>query len=222
MSKYSVSDKSVKALNLPPATSRAQQRDATKRDLVHAGLRMVAERGFAATTTAAIAQASGKAHGTVFLHFKNRDAMVAGLVEELGRTMSQRLAALPGTTASLVDVLDAHLAALFDHEVLYARLLCEASTLPLAARARVFALQSGVAWRLREAHAREVLAQTARPMAPVALANIWIALTNHYLMNRDLFAPGASVIATHGGELKAQLLEIVRPSPTPSLEKPRD
>ena len=39
------------------------------------------------------------------------------------------------------------------HEVLYARLLCEASTLPPAARARLFALQSGIAWRLRTAYA---------------------------------------------------------------------
>jgi AcrR family transcriptional regulator len=203
----------MRSITHPPGSSRVQQRDATRRELVQAGLRMVAERGFAATTTAAIAQASGKAHGTVFVHFRSREAMVAELVEELGRTMSQRLVALPDNTATLADVLDAHLAALRDHEVLYARLLCEASTLPPAARARVFALQSGVAWRLREAHAREVLANTARAMAPVALANIWIALTNHYLMHRDLFAPGASVIATHGAELKAQLLEIVQPPP---------
>jgi hypothetical protein len=48
-------------------------------------------------------------------------------------------------------------------------------------------------------------------MDPVALANTWIALTNHYLMNRDLFAPGASVIAVRGAELKKQLIEIIRP-----------
>jgi hypothetical protein len=94
---------------------------------------------------------------------------------------------------------------------LYARLLGEATTLPPAARARVFALQSGVAWRLREAHARDVARGAARAMDPVALANVWIALTNHYLMNRDLFAPGASVIAARGAELKAQLLELLRP-----------
>jgi len=73
-------------------TSRTLQRDATRRQLVQAGLRLVAERGFAGATTAAIAEASGKAHGTVFVHFRTRDVLVAELVAEIGKTMSQQLA----------------------------------------------------------------------------------------------------------------------------------
>lgn len=198
------------ALVLTPGI-RTRQREATRRQLVAAGLRVVAERGFAAATTAAIALASGKAHGTVFVHFRTRDALVAELVEEVGRAMTQRLAEMPSDTPGVADVLDAHLAALAEHELLYARLLREATSLPPAARARVFALQSGVAWRLRAAHGRDVERGLARAMNPVALANSWIALSNHYLMNRDLFAPHASVIAARGAELKAQLLEIIRP-----------
>ena len=192
-------------------TSRTLQRDATRRQLVQAGLRLVAERGFAGATTAAIAEASGKAHGTVFVHFRTRDVLVAELVAEIGKTMSQQLAQTPNDSPELPEVLDSHLAALGQHEVFYARLLCEASTLPDAARARLFALQSGVAWRLRTAYEREVARGAARDFDPVALANMWIALTNHYLMNRDLFAPGASVIAARGAELKAQWLAMVRP-----------
>lgn len=190
---------------------RARQRESTHRELVQAGLKVVADRGFAGATTAAIAEASGKAHGTVFVHFRTRDMLVAELVAEIGRTMSQRLAEVPTDTPGISEVLDAHLAALAEHEVLYTRLLREATSLPAAARAQVFALQSGIAWRLRAALARDVARGTARAMDPVALANVWIALTNHYLMNRDLFAPGASVIAARGAELKAQLLAILQP-----------
>jgi AcrR family transcriptional regulator len=201
-------------MNIPKAAvsgPRTQQREATRRQLVEAGLRVVADRGFAGATTAAIAEASGKAHGTVFVHFRTREALVAELVEEVGRALSQRLADSATEAPGVGELLDAHLAALAEHEVLYARLLREATTLPLSARARVFALQSGIAWRLRAAHARDVARGAARAMDPVVLANIWIALTNHYLMNRDLFAPHASVIAARGAELKAQLLEIIRP-----------
>jgi AcrR family transcriptional regulator len=201
----------MQTVTIPASGSRTRQRAATRRQLVDAGLRVVADRGFAGTTTAAIAEASGKAHGTVFLHFRTRDALVVELVEEIGRAMSQRLADIPDDTPGVGDVLDAHLAALARHEVLHARLLCEVTSLPPAARARLFALQSGVAWRLRTAYARDVERGAARAMDPVALANIWIALTNHYLMNRDLFAPGASVVAVRGADLKAQWLEIVRP-----------
>jgi len=195
----------------PVRRSRAEQLAATRRELVQAGLRVVAEQGFAGATTAAIAQACGKAHGTVFVHFRTRDALVAELVEEVGRAITQRLAQMPTQSTGVAEVLDAHLAALAEHEVLYTRLLRDATSLPAAARARVFALQSGIAWRLRHAHARDLERRKVRAMNPVALGNTWIALTNHYLLNRDLFAPGASVMAARGAELKAQLLEMLRP-----------
>jgi AcrR family transcriptional regulator len=191
--------------------ARALQRESTRRRLIEAGLRVVASQGFAGATTAAIARETGKAHGTVFVHFPSRDALVAELVEEVGRSMSRRLAEIPVDAPGLGAVLDAHLAALAEHEDLYASMLREATSLPMAARAHVFSLQSGIAWRLGKTHARDVARGAARPMDPVALGNTWIALTNHYLINRDLFAPGGSVIATHGRTLKNSLLELLRP-----------
>lgn len=192
-------------------TGRSLRRDATRRSLLAAGLRVVADRGFAGATTAAIAQASGNAHGTVFVHFPTRDALVAELVEEIGRTMADRLSVAAGAEPGVAEVLRAHLAALGEHEVLWSRLLAEAPTLPPAARARVFALQSGVASRLRQALARDAKRGSVRAIDPVVLSNVWIALTNHYLVHRDLFAPGGSVIAARGPELEAQMLALLRP-----------
>ena len=62
-------------LNPHPNTRRSSQRQATRQQLVDAALRVVAEHGFAGATTAAIAKASGKAHGTVFVHFRSREAL---------------------------------------------------------------------------------------------------------------------------------------------------
>lgn len=193
----------------PEPNQRARQRASTRRQLVEAGLRVVAASGFAGASTAAIAQATGKAHGTVFVHFRTRDALVAELVAEVGRSMSAQLATPATLEPSLPEVLQAHLAALGDNEVLYARILCEASTLPAAARAHVFALQSGVAARIRAAYMRARAQGTVRTIEPVVLSNMWISLTNHYVMNRDLFAPGGSVIAQHGADLMAQLLSLI-------------
>lgn len=187
---------------------RTLQREETRRQLVQAGLRVVASSGFAGASTAAVARETGKAHGTVFLHFPTREALVSELVAEIGRAISSRLAAFDSAEPSISQVIDAHLKALAENEVLYARMLCEASTLPLSARAQIFALQSGVAWRLRAAYAR-AKKRDVREIDPVALANIWISLTNHYLMNRDLFAPGASVVSKRGAEIKKQVLELV-------------
>jgi AcrR family transcriptional regulator len=189
-------------------STRQQQREDTRAELVAAGLRMVAESGFTHTSTAAIAAATCKAHGTVFAHFATREALVMELVAAVGRTMSARLASHASHAATLGEVMEAHLKALAENEALYARVLCEASLLPLAARAQVFALQSGVAARLRAAYAM-ASPKTVASIDPVALANMWLSLTNHYLMNRDLFAPNGSVIAKHGAAIKAQMLALV-------------
>jgi AcrR family transcriptional regulator len=177
---------------------RTAQRETTRHQLLQAALRVVAVQGFAGATTLAIARETGKAHGTVFAHFHTRDALVAEVVEEVGRAMSERLNDLPADAPGMEEVLDA-------------RLLGEATTLPAAARVRLLALQSGIASRLRRAHTHEVERGTARALDPIGLTNTWIALTNHFLMNRDLFAPGASVIAMRGAELKAQFLQMTRP-----------
>lgn len=203
MSRHSV-NKSVHT------TQRSTQRQATRRQLVDAALRVVAEHGFAGATTAAIARASGKAHGTVFVHFRSREALVDELVKEIGDAISRRLSESAGELPGVADVLDAHLAALAEHELIYSRLLSEATSLPPAARARIFALQSGIAFRLRASYERDLAQGRARRLDPILLANTWIALTNHYLVNRDLFDPGASVIAARRAGLKAHLLELIR------------
>lgn len=195
----------------PETNLRTQAREATRRNLLSAGLRVVSRHGFAGASTAAIARATGKAHGTVFAHFQTRDALVAELVAEVGRSMSQHMADVSRGQAQVGDVLDAHLAALAEHEVLYAHMLGEAITLPATARAHIFALQTGVGWRLRTAIEAAVAGNKARALDPVLLVNSWIALTNHYVMNRDLFAPQASVIAMHGAKLKAHFLNLLAP-----------
>lgn len=192
-----------------PDNLRAAQRLSTRQQLIGAGLQLVAAHGFAGATTAAIAKACGKAHGTVFVHFPTRDVLVEELIQEIGAAITQQLALPTASDASVAEVLDAHLSALQAHEVLYARLLSEASSLPPAAQARVFALQSGIAFRLRQAYERERSQGRVRALDPVLLANSWIALTNHYLMHRALFAPGTSVVGAQRDALKTWLLTLI-------------
>jgi hypothetical protein len=80
--------------------------------------------------------------------------------------------------------------------------------LPLSARAQIFALQSGVASRLRAAYLRAPK-RSVQQIDPMALANIWISLTNHYVMNRDFFSPNSSVIKRRSAQIKQQVLALV-------------
>lgn len=46
---------------------------------------------------------------------------------------------------------------------------------------------------------------------------LWIGLVHHYLMNRDLFAPGESVIARRGRELLDHYMGLLAPVKGESL-----
>ncbi|AVP95890.1 hypothetical protein C7S18_01155 [Ahniella affigens] len=193
-------------------SKRAEQKQSTREQLLSVARKTVAEQGFAATSTAAIAKAVGKAHGTVFVHFPTRDALVEALLNDIGASMTDALATIPdGSDVGVSAVMDAHLDALLANEALYAQILRESTQLPAAARARLFAFQSGVAWRMRAALARDIDAGRLRAVDPAAVANLWIAQCNHYLINRDLFAPNEMVCALRRDEIKANLLALLQP-----------
>lgn len=62
---------------------RAEGANATRQRLLLAAETLFAERGFAATTMGAIAQAAGVSPATVYLHFPSKAAVVAGLADAI-------------------------------------------------------------------------------------------------------------------------------------------
>jgi len=175
-------------------------------------MRCFAERGILATTTADIAAAVGVSHGTVFLHFPTREDLVIAVIDEFGRRLAAAFARDLPRDASLQGVLDAHLAALREFEPFYARLVAEAPLLPSPVRTTLFTLQNAVAFEISRAAAAEEKRGRVRRVAPHLLFNTWIALLHHYLANRELFAPGGSVIAEKGAELRRHFLHLLHPS----------
>jgi AcrR family transcriptional regulator len=51
--------------------------------ILEAALTLFAERGFAATTTAEVAEATGAAEGTIFHHFKSKDGLLLAVLEKV-------------------------------------------------------------------------------------------------------------------------------------------
>jgi AcrR family transcriptional regulator len=173
-------------------TQRAAQKEETRRRLVEAAERLIAERGFLALRTADVAQAAGVSHGAVFVHFPTREALLAAVTSALGRRLTDRLYSMYPTT--LRESLTAHLRCLAEEEPLYTRLLVERPLLP-ELTADWTMIQSAVAHHI------------ALPSA--FLFNTWIGLVHHYLMNRELFAPKGSVLKKHGKWLVDHFLELV-------------
>ncbi len=190
---------------------RKEQKEKTRELLVRSALEEFSARGIASTTTMDIARKAGVAHGTVFVHFPTRDELLVEVITEYGLQIGREFKLLSRRGGSVREILASHLNIIQRYEDFYARLVIEGPLLPRDARNAIFLIQSGVSWYLNEAIQREVASGTVRPVKTHLLLNSWIGTLNYYLANRDKFAPGGSVIATHGEELLEFFLQGLEP-----------
>jgi AcrR family transcriptional regulator len=191
--------------------SRQEQKAATRRRLLRHAERLVIDRGFAETRTVDVAHAAGVAHGSVFVHFQSREELMLAVATEMGRKLTDRLHALAAAGSGLRNALDTHLEYLAEHEDLYRRLLIDGPGLPAEFRTMWLGMQSAIASYLLAAAEVDVQAGRLRPTPGHLFFNTWLGLVHHYVLNRDIFASGASVLAEHGPELRDHYLSLLTP-----------
>jgi len=189
--------------------TRREQKAATRQRLLSHAEQLVVRHGFTGTRTLDVARAAGVAHGSVFLHFPSREDLMLTVAAEMGRKMTDRLHALAAGGTGLREALAAHLRCVEEHEDLYHRLLVDGPSLPPEFRTAWLGMQSAVATHVLAAAEVDIGAGTIRSMAPHLLFNTWLRLLHHYLVNRDVFAPGGSVLASHGQELLDHYLTLL-------------
>jgi hypothetical protein len=107
------------------------------------------------------------------------------------------------------DVRRAPLKCLESRETSVRWLLLEVPLLPKGFATRWIGFQSAVSHYVSEAAERDVAARRIREMPAHLLFNTWVGLLHHYVINRELFSPGRSVIAEHGETLLAHFLNLL-------------
>jgi len=182
----------------------------TRDRLVNAAMELFASKGIANTTTADVAKSVRMSHGTVFLHFPTRDDLVIAVIDEFGRRLAAEFRQAFEQDLGLRAVLQAHLRVLAQIEPFYARLVTEAPLLPPKVRSTLMLLHAAVSYELFAALERERKAGRARKIERPLLFNTWIGLVHHYLVNRDVFATGNSVIAEQGDILVNHFMALVK------------
>jgi AcrR family transcriptional regulator len=190
-------------------TLRGKQRLETRQRILLAACATFGRAGFSSVRTQDIAMEARVSHGSVFAHFKTREALIAAVVEEVVVRAANLVRHELRVARSVQDVLYAHLGALAEHEGLYANIVAERRTLPSVVQARLTEVNSGVASYLLDALERE---RGVRPLKvePHFAFNGWLALVHYYLLNRDLFAPDRTVLSERAEELVQNYLAMVR------------
>jgi AcrR family transcriptional regulator len=188
---------------------RERQKRETRQAIIDAALRVFARDGILASTTAAIAREAGLSQGSLFAHFGTQEALITAVIEDFGKGLGLRLHELTDSGANTRDVLRAQLGAIAEREDFYARLVVESTLLPGRARDSLLLIQSAICFHLSPAVEADTLSGKIRPMPLHLLFNTWVGLLHHYLANRDLFAPGGSVIERRGPELLVHFLSLI-------------
>jgi AcrR family transcriptional regulator len=184
---------------------RTQRRAETRQRILLAAREAFGVAGIAGTSTQDIARGAGVSHGSVFVHFGSREALIAAVVEEVVAGAADLVRQELKVARSPGGVLHVHLRALAEHEAVYARIVAERLSLPSEVQARLIELNSGVASYLLPA----LSAAGRLPVEPHFAFNAWLALVQYYLLNRDLFAPGRSVLTERAGELVRNYLAMI-------------
>ncbi|ARN84971.1 TetR/AcrR family transcriptional regulator [Candidatus Nucleicultrix amoebiphila] len=181
----------------------------TKEKIIQTGLQLMAKQGIIATKTLDIAKAAGISHGTIFVHFSTKNDLVVGIIDEVGRRMSEAFQTIKSENASLRTILEAHLTVLEDFEDIFSQILIESPLLPPAVKSTLFMLQSGISHNINQIAKKEMEEGLLQVIPPSFLFNTWNGLIYYYLSHRDLFAPGKSLIRTKGPELIDNFMKLI-------------
>jgi len=72
-----------RAFSMFPASTKAEQREATRQAIVSGALKLFAERGFASASIADIADAAGITKGAIYWHFESKDALFTAILDRI-------------------------------------------------------------------------------------------------------------------------------------------
>lgn len=186
--------------------SRKELKQQTRERLLKVAFEEFSKGGLLATKTLDIAESAKVSHGTLFSHFPTRDALLLAVIEEFGMQLGIQLENQM-REGSVESVLTTHIAVLQEWEPFYYQLVICAPHLSENIRTAIFNIQSGIAY-----HIERVLSQqlTEIKVPLYLILNTWLGLVHHYLVNRDLFAPNRSVLATKGPELIQFFMNLIK------------
>lgn len=195
--------------------ARDTQKQETRQRILSKAALLCARKGFARTKTADVARAARVSHGSVFVHFPSREELMTAVVSEMAREITDALHARAFKGGSLREVLDAHVECVSEREDQIRWLLLEVPLLPKGFHSAWLGLQSAISFHVAQAAEREMAAGTVKKMPVHLLFNTWVGLVHHYLINRELYAPGGGVLREHGQALLDHFMALVsRAEPT--------
>lgn len=210
-------------------STRQTRKEATRRALEEAALACFAEHGFDATTIGMITRRAGVAHGTFYVHFPTREALLDSLLDAFNAGFTARLLPVVTGGGDLQTTLRGAAIAFLDHWDAH-RAFIEAYVQRVAAGLSMVALRDGLSQTLVDVVAAwigQLAADAGQPLeAPrlvtQALLAMWFRLGLQSLFNPDVERAQVidALVRMTWGALTAMTPALTSAAPDPPTDLP--
>lgn len=167
----------------------------TAQRILDAAARLFAERGYAGTTTRAIAEAAGVNEVTLFRHFESKRGMLRALGERLAERQAGRAAAAAPPSGDVKEVLldfaRMEIAGALEDGGLALRLAFDARSVPEIAALLGEGIPSNLAGLAEFMAERQAAGELRDDIAPEVMAEAFFGLTSSYVMYRQVMGAAA-------------------------------
>ena len=195
MSAYSTSRHSI--------YEREIQKRETRLRIIENATEAFSRHGFRKISTLDIAKQTKVSHGTIFAHFKSREALLCAVIEDFNTKIVDRLNSLIQKDASLCDRVTLHVASLIDQEDFYRQLVVEAPSLLPKARSVYISLHSAIASIICGSD------ETAIGIATKDVFITWISILHYHLVNKDVLSPDKPILESKGKEITRLFMSLM-------------
>lgn len=188
---------------------RKNQKEQTRETIINVALSLYASNGIAATTTSEIAEKSKVSHGTIFVHFPNKECLIEEAISKFGAVVTIRMHEMIDLKCDMRKLLDTHLEVLSEYEDLYIKLITEVPLLGASVNHTLIGIQSNISFHISQVAEKEMKDRRIKEMPIHLLFNTWVGLIHYYLINKELFAPNQKVITSYGNELVNHFMDLI-------------
>lgn len=173
---------------------RQLQKQKTREHILKIAKQEFVKKGFLNTTTSEISERSGIAHGTLFLHFKNKDALIVKILDKELEEINLAIQQMIAKAADLEQLLLQYLNLLQEDEELFAVLARELPFYNEELRRKILFRDSIIRDHFHKAIELGIKEKRYREVDVTSTVIFLFGTINYYLSLKSIFVKEGSVI----------------------------
>ena len=183
---------------------RKEQKEKTKENILNIAKKKFIKNGFLKTTTEEIAKAANVAHGTLFLHFKNKETLILEIFDNLLNIITNELHSLLINLVSLEDILSKYLDFVKKEEYFFSILAKEFPFYTDKLQRQIIFRESAIKNYFYIAIDKGIKKNIFKKVDITTALIFLFSTINYYLANKNIFIRNTSIIY----EKKNQIIKI--------------